>query len=179
MIMRDRRTLLLALIAVLAGAAAIAGYVRLDHTRSDALASERDLSAVRRDLAEVMAASGSAGVAMGKMNDSEVDRRLRQAAAVAGLSEKLRSTTAGNAARIGTTDYSELPVFLRFESVTLQQLMVFLRELAVDDPGSRTKSIELSPPDLAAQAAAVGPEVWTADLTVAYLLFAPAESKGR
>ena len=53
--------------------------------------------------------------------------------------------------------------------------------LAMNDPGCRSTGIELNPPEGVNATAAGGAtgEVWTADLTVAYLLYSPKDSKTR
>lgn len=174
--MTSQKTLILALLTLLTAGGAALSYARMDRAKDDALASERDLNAVRRDLADIAAAAGNgAATTASKLDTSEADRRVRQAAAVAGLSEKLqaRLTDTLDPRRLGNSEYSEKPVILRFEGVTLQQVLTFLHTLSTNDPGCRSVGIELSPSEGTTSGTA---ETWTADLTVAYLLFTPKES---
>jgi hypothetical protein len=165
-----QRTQLLALAVLLIGGVAAFSYVRMDGQRDAALAAERDHQIVQHDLADLTAvgASGGQRIIPGRFDPQEVSRRLNTAAAVAGIPDKLKDVDPKNPpVRLGNTDYSEQPVILRFEGVTLQQLTRYLHELAASDPGSRAKSVELSPPEMPAATGAG--ELWTADVSIAYL----------
>jgi len=178
LMMRMSRTQLLIGLVLLSGIAAAFAYMRMERRRDAALAAERDLQIVHRDLAEMQTAGGGPHVVLGKFDPQELSRRLNTAAAVAGIPDKLKDVDPNNApVRLGNSDYSERPVILRFEGVTLEQLTRFLHELAANDPGSRAKSVELSPPEGSTPAAAgAGGELWTADVAIAYLNYAPKET---
>jgi hypothetical protein len=173
----SRRTQLLALAVLLSAGNAVFSYLRMDGQRDGALAAERDYQIVHRDLADLMAAGGGGQrVVPGRFDPQEVSRRLNTAAAVAGIPDKLKDVDPKNPpVRLGNTDYSEQPVILRFEGITLQQLTRYLHELATSDPGSRAKSVELSPPETAP--ASGSGELWTADVSIAYLTYAPKETR--
>jgi hypothetical protein len=72
---------------------------------------------------------------------------------------------------LANTDYTELPVYLRFEPLTLRQLTTFLHTLTRIDPTSRPRSIELSVPEQASGSA--GEERWRADVEVGWLTYSP------
>ena len=168
--MIPQRTQLLALAVLLSGGVTAFSYVRMGTQRDAALAAERDHQIVHRDLADLTSVGGSGGqrIIPGRFDPQEVSRRLNTAAAVAGIPDKLKDVDPKNPpVRLGNTDYSEQPVILRFEGITLQQLTRYLHELATSDPGSRAKSVELSPPET--PTATGGGELWTADVSIAYL----------
>jgi hypothetical protein len=154
----------------LSGGVAAFSYFRMDAQRDSALAAERDHQIVHRDLVDLTTAGGTGAqrIIPGRFDPQEVSRRLNTAAAVAGIPDKLKDVDPKNPpVRLGNTDYIEQPVILRFEGITLQQLTRYLHELASSDPGSRAKSVELSPPE--APTAAGAGELWTADVSIAYL----------
>jgi hypothetical protein len=180
--MIPRRTQLLALIVLLAAGGAAFGWYRMDQQRDAALAAQRDLQHVLRDLEDISGkAAGGQHVTVGRLDSQELSRRVNTAAVAAGILDKLKDVDRlGEPMRLGNTDYSELTVILRFEGTTLQQLTTFLHQLAATDPGSRAKSVELSVPEVgpvSAAGASPGSELWTADVAIAYLLYAPKEAK--
>ena len=184
--MRNHRTQVLGFIVFLSLCSALVAYGRLEKSRANALADERDLRSVHHDLADIVQATGGLQIAGGRLdNPSELTRRLGSAAVIAGVRDQLVDIDPGSPAKVGNSEYSELPVILRFEKITLQQLTVFFHQLSVNDPGSRAKTIELTPPEAsgslasrsAAPASLRGEELWTADVTVAYLMLPPPESK--
>jgi hypothetical protein len=183
--MLKQRTQLLMLFVLLSAAAAIFAYVRMDRQRDLALAAERDLQAVHRDLTDIVRARGGERIMVGRLDNSDLNRRLTTAAAQAGIADKLDMIEPGAELHIGSSDYAELPVMLHLKDVTLQQLTMFLHNLAATDPGSRAKSIELQPPDAATPGAAAGggarpnEELWAAALTIAYLRYSPKEANGQ
>ena len=183
--MRNSRTPILAVIAVLSAIAALAAYGRLEKLRGNAFAGERDLGIVHRDLMAITQANGGTQIALVSVDSNELTRRLNSAAVIAGVRDQLVDIDPGAPARVENSEYNELPVILRFEKITLQQLTVFFHQLAVNDPGSRAKTIELAPPEASGSLAqrtitptgGTGQELWTADVTVAYLMYAPKEAK--
>ena len=178
-----QRTQLLAFLVVLAAAATIFAYVRMDRQRGNALAAERDFQAVHHDLTEIVRARGGERIMVGRLDNSDLNRRLTTAAAQAGIADKLDMLEPATEMRIGSSDYAELPVMLHLKDVTLQQLTMFLHNLAATDPGSRAKSIELQPPDGTSAGVAAGgkpnEELWAAALTIAYLRYSPKEANGQ
>ena len=180
--MQKQRTQLLMLFVVLSAIAAGFAYVRMDRQRDAALAAERDLQAVHRDLADIVRARGGERIMVGRLDNSDLNRRLTTAAAQAGIADKLDMIEPAPESHIGSSDYAELPVMLHLKDVTLQQLTMFLQNLAATDPGSRAKSIELQPPESApgvATTAKPNEELWAAALTIAYLRYSPKEANGQ
>lgn len=173
--MPARRTQLLALLLIASLATAGLAYGRFDKLRGDAHASARDLQSCRRELADLLGARAAGGAAVPVSPDmSALNRRLRDAAGVATVPDKLVSIEPGSATHLGETDYSELLVFLRFEPVTIRQLATFLQELSASDPSARPKSIELGDPK-----PGDGGDLWSADVAIAYLIYSPRASARR
>ena len=102
------------------------------------------------------------------VTDTQTSRHLRDAAAAAGVAEKLVSIEPGEPNQVAGTDYQETLVFLRLEPLPLRQLVTFLHEHAAADAASRTKAIELS----TAPTPGVD-QLWLADVTLAYIRYAP------
>lgn len=186
--MLQYRTQLLILFVLLSACAAFWAYTRLDSLHHKALAAEGDLVSVHRNLADMANPSGRGpGVVVGRLDSAELSRRLNSAAIIAGVKDNLVDIDPSAPARLGNSEYNELPVLLRFEKISLQQLTIFFEQLAANDPGSRAKTIELAPPEaspsLAPRAIVPanpdGSELWTADIAVAYLIYAPKETKTR
>src|SRR5438105_11219977 len=142
--MPRHRTMVLALFVLLCGGAALLAYWRLDHRRGDAAANQRELAIVHAALVDIARSTG-AGRVTGRVEESELMRRISDIAAIAGVPDKLTSLDPGFASRLGNSDYNELPVYLRFQPINLQQLTLFAHQLAAHDIGSRAKQIELTP----------------------------------
>jgi hypothetical protein len=146
-------------------------YLRLAKCRDDAEVAARNLGEVKLALTEIQVWRASPGrAAPASMESPQLTQQLRDAAAAAGLPDAPGSE-AGDSRRLANSDYTELPVYLRFEPLTLRQLTVFLHTLTQIDPASRSRSIELSAPE-----AVVGPsgeERWRADVEVDWLSYSP------
>jgi hypothetical protein len=167
--MARRTSLLLSLLIVAAGLAAAVAYARMDKFRDDAERARANLAGARASMAQIRAWRSSPGRATAAtMDASQLSARLREAATAAGLADAPGSEP-DKPRRLGDSDYEEMPVYLRFEPLTLKQLTTFLVTLARIDPSSRAKSIELSPPTQGG----AGGDLWIADVTVGYLTYAP------
>lgn len=175
------------LITLLSAGAAFWSFAHADHAKVAALADERDADVVHRCLSEISQGNGGAGIVVGRLDSAELSRRLNNAAIIAGVKDNLVDIDPGIAARVGNSEYNELPVILRFEKISIRQLTVFFQQLALNDPGSRATMIELAPPEASpsmaprsiAPARGDGGELWTADIRIAYLLYSPKETKPR
>jgi hypothetical protein len=173
--MKASRTRVLILLVLAGAIAAIAGYARMAGAREAAALAGEDLEACRRYIGGIAGVTqGAAGrrALVGGPDSVALNARLREAAAAAGVADRLLSVEPGVATRLRDTDYKELQVFLRLEPVTLRQLTTFLHALSVKDADSRTKTIELSVPQRGAG------EQWTADVAVGYLIFSPRDAAG-
>ncbi len=183
--MRKHRTAILGLLVFLSLCSALAAYARSQKSRATAQANELELLTVHRDLTDIAQANAGLQISVGKLDSAELTRRLGSAAVIAGVRDQLVDIDPNPPTRIGSSDYNELTIILRFERITLRQLTIFFQQLAVNDPGSRAKSLELAPPEASgslgsrstAPAVNTGEELWTADVTVAYLILAPKEAK--
>jgi len=172
-------TALLIALLVVGAAASLWAFVRLQGAREAATAASRDLVECRADLADLAKwQGGRTTIAPLDAKDPELNRRLSAAAVAAGISGELASIEPGQPARVKDTDYTETPVFLRFGAVTLRELAGFLSDLSAGDAAVRTKTIELSVP--APDAAGHRPgELWTSDVALGYLTYAPRGREAR
>ena len=186
--MFKHRTQILSVVTLLASGLTLWAYGQFDHAKREALATEHDLALVHHDLTDIARRTGaSASIAVGRLDAAELSRRLNSAAVNAGVKDNLVDIDPGTSVPLANSDYKELLVILRFEKISLRQLTLFFEQLAANDPGSRAKMIELSSPDATASlsprhpvpANADGSELWTADISIAYLLYAPREAKTR
>jgi len=179
-------TKLLILLVLAAGAASALAYSHLQTARDHALLREHDLAICTADLSSIASASGQGIVVRPGVDDPELNRRLRSAATIAGVGNELVSIDPGPARQVRDTDYDETVVYLRLDNVTLRQLVTFLHQLSSRDKALRTKSLQLAPPAPTGIARAPLPattlkqesgELWTADVTLAYLSYSPHGNK--
>ena len=180
------RTQLLLLSLLLSAGAVFWSYQRMERARRAALGYEADWDVVHKKLAEIAnPKNAESNIAAGRV-DTELIRRLNNAVIIAGVKDNLVFTEPGvSTPAAPNSDYNEMTVFLRLDRISLQQLTVFFQQLAANDPSSRAKTIELATPDAALAPKTTnilppnGREPWTADITIAYLLYAPKETKSR
>lgn len=154
-------------------------YMRFSKLRDDAEVAASSLSAVRRDLADIdrLRRAGARPDASA-LDAVELARELREAATAAGLPKEPDSEPF-NPLRVGTTDYSETPVGLGFNPMTLKQLVSFLHHLNSADPTSRVRRIELRAPTPGLRGVAIPTDVrpedlWAADVEVGFITHTPA-----
>lgn len=176
----NRSTQLLLLLLVLSMACAGVGMSRLSSARDAALARTGELQSVRADLADLARShAGPMSSAPANSEDPELNRRLRAAAAAAGIAEQLSSIEPGQPTRDRNADYLETPVFVRLNAATLRETVMMLSRLTASDRAMQIKAIELAPPPPAQDSSATNApttapaERWTADLTVSYLIYSP------
>jgi hypothetical protein len=173
----QRVTLLLSL--MLLATAILVGYaaLRLGQTQDAAISALRDLRVCQANLADlaIWRAGRTTGAPL-NAQDPELNRRLSAAALAAGISTELASIEPGSPVRVKDADYTQTPVFVRFGAVSLRELAIFLKDLSAADAAVKPKSIELQPPESPAQRPG---EMWTCDLALAYLTYAPRGREGR
>ena len=168
--MRNRTTLILILLLVVSAIAAALAFAQLQHNRTVAERQQNDLRQSLRLLSDLESNRSPARLIANRLDGSEMNRRIRDAATAAGISDHLSGIEPNRPVRVEGSDYNELMVFLRFENVTVRQLSTFMHRLSSVDPACRIKSIELeSPPD------ASDTVNWTSDLTLAYLTYSPRD----
>jgi hypothetical protein len=174
--MPKRRTFLLALLLVTAFLFGGFCHRRMMRLKEEAQTAHDNLASARSALAEIHRWKASPGRAAAvAMETPQLSAKLREAALAAGLGDAPGSEP-GSPAQLAGTDYSELPVFLRFEPLTMKQLTSFLVTLSHIDPSARATVIELTPPDPSVSRSIVAPpgeEVWSAGVEVDYLTYSP------
>ena len=176
----NRRSQLLLLLLIVSMIACGAAWGFLKSQRSNAVSSGYDLRVCETELAG-MSASSTAGQARASAtgDDIAINQQLRAAAISARLSDQLVSIEPGTSSRIGETDYTRTPIYVRLNAVSLVQLVGFLYQLAIDNHALTTSDIELSPPTAAPLDSSTSSEIWTADLTLSYLQYAKHQSQSR
>lgn len=168
--MNNRTTLILALLLLASAIAAAVSFAQLQHHQSIAERQQNDLRQSLRLLSDLESNNSPARLIATRLDGSDLNRRIRDAATAAGISQNLSGIEPNRPLRLADSNYNELMVFLRFENVTIRQLSTFMHRLAAIDPACRVKSIELeSPPDPA------DTTHWTSDLTLAYLTYSPRD----
>ena len=173
----SRSTHLLAGLLVLAAVCCAGALARLNRSARQADDAARAFAQSQAQLAQLTGrplAGNSGGGASGPRassapdSNAQINRHLRNAAAAAGVAERLVSIEPGEPNQVPGTDYQEMLVFLRLEPIPLRQLVTFLHEHAAADAAARTKAIELS------SAQNQGAEdLWLIDVTLAYTSYAP------
>jgi hypothetical protein len=165
----------LLVVAALCCAAALARLNRLSRGADDAAHAFAQSQAQLKQLSGrsfngQSGVGGGGGGTLGSATDpnSQINRRLRDAATAAGVADKLVSIEPGEPNQVAGTDYQEMLVFLRLEPLPLRQLVTFLHAHAAADVAARTKAIELS----MSRDRGVD-EIWLADITLAYTSYAP------
>ncbi len=168
--MRHRATLILLLLVLASAIAAALAFAQMERNRTAAERQQNDLHQSLRLLADLESNKSPARLIATRLDGSEMNRRIRDAATAANISDHLSGIEPNRPVRLEGSDYNELMVFLRFENVTIRQLSTFTHRLSSIDPACRIKSIELeSPPD------AADTTNWTSDLTLAYLTYSPRD----
>ena len=170
--LESKRTKFLVVLLIAAGLAAIFGFSWEDKRREAAAASVQDLATCRQKIADLVKWDvGPSSDAPLTADNPELNRRLHTAAVDAGVPDALASIDPGQPHQLKDTDYDETLVFLRLNGVTLRQLVTFLHQLSARDASIRTKSVELGIP--AGQSPDSSGDTWTADVTLAFLTYAP------
>lgn len=159
------RTLLLGLAFALTVLLAAWTYSRVGEARDAAIAANDDLNECR-DLVERMSAvRDRSSAASSSTREGDINQHIYTAASDAGLEPQVMSVEPGQPQRVQGTDYTELPVPLEIELVTLEDLVKFLHKLSTEDPAVRVRSISLAPPSEGDTS-----ENWEASVTLAYLM---------
>jgi hypothetical protein len=177
-----RSTRWLAATLVVAAICCAAAFARLNAVARSAddagRAFAQSQAQLRQLTARPLAGKGASGDDRGGHGDagnaidanSQVNRHLRDAAAAAGVADKLVSIEPGEPNQVAGTDYQEMLVFLRLESLSVRELVTFLHAHASADTATHAKAIELS-----TIARDEGGELWLADVTLAYTSHAPQQ----
>lgn len=169
--MIPRRHLLYAamLLAVLLGGLLLS-HQRLAKAHRAALAAAEDFGQCQRLVHRLEVLSRKPALA-GDAEPQlvELTRRIEQAAEAALLAPNtLQRITPEAPRRLGDSVYKEKPTQLLLRQVSLRQLTTFLHGLAAQDAGLEVRSVRLS-----ASREQETADVWSAEVTVAYLIYAP------
>ena len=168
--MKNRATLILLLLLLTSAIAAALAFAHMQHNRAAAERQQNDLHQSLRLISDLESNKSPARLIATRLDGADLNRRIREAATAAGISDHLSGIEPNRPVRVRDSDYNELMVFLRFENVSIRQLSTFMHRLSSIDPACRIKAIELdSPPDPA------DTTNWTSDLTLAYLTYAPRD----
>src|SRR6266446_1852503 len=168
--MRSRTTFILTLLVLSSAVAAAITFAQMQHHRAAAEKQQSDLAQSLSLLSDLESNKSPARLIATRLDGSDMNRRIREAATAAGISQNLSGIEPNRPVRLAESNYHELMVFLRFENVSIRQLATFMHRLGTIDPACRIKSIELDSPADPADTAN-----WTADLTLAYLTYSPRE----
>jgi len=168
--MKNRATFILVLILLASLLAAALAFAQMNHHRATAQKQQSDLGESLRLLSDLASNKSPARLIATRLDGSDLNRRIRDAATAAAISQNLSSVEPNRPVRLRDSDYNELMVFLRFENVSVRQLSTFMHRLSTVDPACRIKSIELDSP--ADPADTIN---WTSDLTLAYLTYSPRD----
>ena len=168
--MKSRATFILVLLLLASAIAAGISFAQMVHNRAAAQRQQGDLHLSLRLLSDLESNKSPARLIATRLDGSDMNRRIRDAATTAGISQNLSGIEPNRPVRVRESDYNELMVFVRFENVGIRQLATFMHRLSSVDPACRIKSIELDAP---ADPADVSH--WTSDLTLAYLTYSPRD----
>jgi len=168
--MNRRTTYILARLLITSAIAAAVAFAYMQRERSQADTQSKNLRDSLRLLVDLQH-SAKSPIAAARLDGADLNRRIREAATAAGISDRLSSVEPNRPARLRESDYNELMVFVRFENVSLRQSAAFMHRLSASDPSCRIKTIELEAP-----ANGAADQQWTSDITLAYLSYAPREA---
>ena len=168
--MRNRTTVILLLLVIISAIAAALGFAQMQPHRTLAERQQNNLKQSLRLLSDLESSKSPARLIATRLDGSEMNRRIRDAATAANISDHLSGIEPNRPVRLEGSDYNELMVFLRFENVSVRQLATFMNRLGSVDPACRIKSIELDTP-----ADPTDTTHWTSDLTLAYLTYSPRD----
>jgi uncharacterized protein YggU (UPF0235/DUF167 family) len=108
--------------------------------------------------------------AAGEQATQELTARIETAAHSLGIAgDNLASIAPASAARVSDTAYLEKPTTVQLRQVTLSQLVSLLCNLAGDGRSLRIKELRLTTPPQKENS-----ELWSAEITIAYLIYSPA-----
>src|SRR6267378_3155880 len=113
--MRNRTTSILMLLVLASAIAATITFARMQQHRTAAEKQESDLAQSLRLLSDLESNKSPARLIATRLDGSDMNRRIRDAANAAGISQNLSGIEPNRPVRVRDSDYNELMVFLRFE----------------------------------------------------------------
>lgn len=147
-------------------------YGRLSDSRANAAIAAQELSECRALAEGIKQLSHKPTLAAeNEIATGQLAQRIESAARSASLPvESIIRLSPEPARRVGRSPYEEKPTRLHLRSVQLSQLLPFMHALTDTQGGLRIKTIRLSAPREDAAT-----ELWNADLTLTYLIYAPQD----
>lgn len=162
---------------VLLGAcvAAFVGYGFLASSRGSADRVARDLHDCRviagriDQMRHLPSAAGSS-----ELQEGEIVRLIEQASRTANMTrDQIARIWPEDARRLGQSPYKEKPTRIHLRRVTLRQTVTFLHALCDGQSGLRVSGLRLVAPREAETR-----ELWSVEVTLSYLIFAPSHAQG-
>ena len=170
--MTNRTIILFSILAALLGLTTVWSYGHMASQKAAARRIQADLAQLRRKADRIKQLRETPIQATEyEQRTSETTGLIEKAARVAKIHpEGLSRITPEPLRRIGDTVYKEKPTEIQLRKVTLKQFTTLTHALLGVDAGLRAKSIRLSAPRLEKS-----DNLWTAELVVTYLIYAPRD----
>ena len=150
-------------------------YGDLSDRRAVAMQATSDAAVCQRLADQIRALQTKPSLAQShELEHQELTRRIESAAQQAGVpATSLVSIVPESAQRINRTPYKRKPTQVQMTNVTLQQLVGVLGPFAAEQAGPKLTRLMLAAPRGADELTG---NRWSADMTLTYLIYAPASS---
>lgn len=150
------------------------GAWRLNWAASAARRAAANLEACRNFADEIIALRQRPEQAgLTELGDTQLTRAIEAAASSGKIaSEHLTRIEPRSVTRWGETDYKQQATVVELQSVTLEQLVVFLCEVLAAKPGLQLERLRIQAPRYVASEP-TGEENWHVEAVLTYLFFAP------
>jgi hypothetical protein len=174
--MTRRHVQLFCILAALLAVSAWWSYQAMTQARGLAVQNQSELADCYKMALQIDCYNHSkkpALAAEGELKSAETTALIEQAAKSAGIPQaNLAQIFPESPQRLGDSAYKEKPTQVRVENVTLQQLTAMLYTLAGNAKPLKAKSIRLAAP----RQQETG-NLWTAELSLTYLIYDPIKTK--
>jgi hypothetical protein len=170
--MKSRKSFLLwGLLAFVLVAADMWSYFAMTHAKDQANLAAHNADLCQRMSEQIITLQAKPVVADTQEKAFErLTRRIEAAARQEGIGEDNHLASIGPepAGRVADTVYLEKPTTIQIREATLSQVVGLICRLALDGSGLRIKALRLSAPPRKENT-----DLWSAELTVTYLIYAP------
>jgi hypothetical protein len=174
--MTRRHVQLFCILAALLAGSALWTYQVMAGARDMAVQNQSELADCYKMAAQIDGYNHSKQPALaadGELKSSETTALIEQSAKSAGIPQaNLAQIFPESPQRLGDSAYKEKPTQVRLENVSLQQLTAMLYALAGNQKPLQAKSIRLAAP----RQQETG-NLWTAELSLTYLIYDPIKTK--